>query len=198
LERRLTFFLKISIIQMKQWRLRFCFMDIDEIIDTYYQKIYKLCLFYLKNKQEAEELVQEIFIKIWKKQTSFKGESHIYTWIYRISVNTLINYIKRKKIVEFISFENITNSRDISNGNRSPAIDPALKLEKDEIHQKEIQKLETCMKSLSNREKTAFYFFHYDHLRQKEIADIMKTSISAVESLIHKAMKKLKRCVKDE
>lgn len=181
---------------MKQWRLRFLFMDIDEIIDTFYQKIYKLCLFYLKNKQEAEELVQEIFIKILKKQTSFKGESHIYTWIYRISVNTLINYIKRKKIVEFISFENITNSRDISNGNST--IDPALKLEKDETHQKEIENLETCIKLLSNREKTAFYFFHYNHLKQKEIAEIMKTSVSAVESLIHKAMKKLKRCVKDE
>jgi RNA polymerase sigma-70 factor (ECF subfamily) len=173
-------------------------MDIDEIIDTYYQKIYKLCLFYLENKQEAEELVQEIFIKILKKQTSFKGESHIYTWIYRIAVNTLINYIKRKKLVEFISFENITNSRDISNGNENAAVDPALNLEKEELHQKEIKKLETCMNLLSNREKTAFYFFHYDHLKQKEIAEIMKTSISAVESLIHKAMKKLKRCVKDE
>jgi len=54
------------------------------------------------------------------------------------------------------------------------------------------------MNLLSNREKTAFYFFHYDHLKQKEIAEIMKTSISAVESLIHKAMKKLKRCVKNE
>ncbi len=170
-------------------------MNIDEIIDTYYQKIYKSCLFYLDNdKQEAEELVQEIFIKILKKQATFKGESGIYTWIYRISINTLINYIKRKKIVEFISFENIPNSRDISKKNSS--IDPALKLEKDEIHQKEIEKLETCMKLLSNREKTAFYFFHYDSLKQKEIAEIMKTSVSAVESLIHKAMRKLKRCVK--
>ena len=141
-------------------------------------------------------MVQEIFIKILKKRASFKGESGIYTWIYRISVNTLINYIKRKKIVEFISFENITNSRNISNGNS--ANDPALELEKDEIHQKEVKKLETCMKLLSNREKTAFYFFHYDNLKQKEVAEIMKTSVSAVESLIHKAMKKLKRCVKDE
>jgi len=45
--------------------------DINEIIDTYYKKIYKLCLFYLENKPEAEELVQEIFIKILKKQTFF-------------------------------------------------------------------------------------------------------------------------------
>ena len=118
------------------------FINIDEIIDTYYQKVYKLSLFFLDNdKQEAEELVQEIFIKILKKRASFKGESGIYTWIYRISLNTLINFMKRKKIVEFISFESITNSRHISNGDSSN--DPALKLEKDEIHQKEVEKLES-------------------------------------------------------
>jgi RNA polymerase sigma-70 factor (ECF subfamily) len=51
---------------------------------------------------------------------------------------------------------------------------------------------------LSQREKTAFYFFHYDQLKQKEIAAVMRTSVSAVESLIHKAMNKLKKCVKQD
>jgi len=169
-------------------------MNIDEIVDAYYQKIYKLCLFYLNNKEEAEELTQETFIKVLKKQSTFKGEANIYTWLYRIAVNTVINYVNRKKIVEFISFENLGNSREITGD--STAIDPAVKFEKDETKQKEIETLEKCVRRLSTREKTAFYFFHYDRLKQKEIAEVMKTSVPAVESLIHKAMKKLKKCIK--
>jgi RNA polymerase sigma-70 factor (ECF subfamily) len=168
-------------------------MNIDEIVDAYYKKIYKLCLFYLKDKQEAEEILQEIFIKILKKRKHFKGESNVYTWIYRIAVNTLINYIKRKKLVEFISFEGLANSTRLSMEKSAP--DPAQVFEKDETRRQEIKKLEECITLLSNREKTAFYFFQYDQLKQKEIARIMKTSVSAVESLIHKAMKKLRHCV---
>lgn len=168
-------------------------MNIDEIIDAYYQKVYKLCLFYLKDREEAEEILQEVFIKIVKKQKDFKGQSDIYTWIYRIAVNTLLNYIKRKKLVEFISFEGLTKTTRVSM--EKSGRDPAEVLEENQIQKQEIEKLETCIALLSHREKTAFYFFHYDQLKQKEIARIMKTSVPAVESLIHKAMKKLKRCV---
>lgn len=164
-------------------------MNIDEIIDDYYQKIYKLCLFYLdNNEQEAEELVQDVFIKVLKKQSSFKGEAGVYTWIYRIAVNTLINYINRKKIVEFISFETTPEVRE-----KTP--DPGEQLEHDQEQRKKIERLQGCIARLSNREKTAFFLFHYQQLKQKEIAGILRTSISAVESLIHKAKKKLKKCV---
>lgn len=167
-------------------------MNIDEIIDDYYLKIYKLCLFYVdNNEQEAEELTQDVFVKVLKKQSTFKGEAGIYTWIYRIAVNTLVNYINRKKIVAFISFETTPEVKEES-------ADPAEQLEQDQDRKQKIEKLQHCIARLSNREKTAFFLFHYQQLKQKEIAGIMKTSVSAVESLIHKAKNKLKKCVKHE
>ena len=173
-------------------------MEIDEIIDKYYRKIYKLCLFYLNDPEEARDILQEVFAKVLKKGDTFKGESGIYTWIYRIAVNTLLNHINRKKILEFISFESIKNFEGVGvkedEDSSSSGMDPAVKWEKDETEKQKIRKLEECIGALSHREKTAFYFFHYDRLKQKEIAEIMKTSAAAVESLVHKAMKKIRYC----
>ena len=165
--------------------------SIEKIVDTYYQRIYKLSLFYLKDKQESEEITQEIFLKILKKISSFKGQSDIYTWIYRIASNTLINYLKRKKIVRFLSLDNISIKGEYLNN--LSELDPAIHLEINEDKNIQIEQLEKAINLLSNREKKVFYLFYYDNLKHKEIAQIMKTSKSAVESLIHKAKKKIKK-----
>ena len=165
-------------------------MVIDQIVDEYYGRIYKLCLFYLDNKDEAEDIVQEIFLKVLKKKSTFKEQSGIYTWIYRIAINTILNHIKRKKIVQFISFEDFTNIKYPEPISATP--NPAVKLEQEEQKKIEIRKLEKSIDQLSGREKTAFYLFYYENLKQKKIAEIMDTSVSAVESLVHKSMKKIR------
>lgn len=165
-------------------------MDIDHIVDEYYEKVYKLCLFYLGNNEEAEDILQEIFFKVLKKKSTFKEQSGVYTWIYRIAVNTILNHIKRKKIVQFISFENIINKYPDP---VSKAPNPAVKLEQEELKNIEMKKLAESIDRLSDREKTAFYLFYYEDLKQKKIAEIMQTSVSAVESLVHKSMKKIRK-----
>jgi len=166
-------------------------ISIDHIVNTYYQKIFKLSLFHLRDEQESEEVTQDIFLKVLKKLGSFEGQSDIYTWIYRIAINTVINYIKRKKLVQFLSFERI--SKDEQSGQNLSNSDPAVRLEKDESAGLQLRQLENAIHLLSSREKTAFYLFHYDNLNQKQIAGIMKTSVSAVESLVHKAKKKIRK-----
>ena len=82
------------------------------------------------------------------------------------------------------------------NNNSAPdstAPDPADRLEQEELKNIEVKKLEKSIRQLTPREKTAFYLFHYENLRQKKIAEIMHTSVSAVESLVHKSMKKIKK-----
>lgn len=166
-------------------------MKPKKITEEYYGKIYKLALYYLKNETEAEDLTQDIFFKVIKNLSSFKEESQVYTWIYRIAVNTLTNYLRRKKIVQFISFE----QDDINKKNmfREEGEDPASRMEMEEEKQNRLSKLDSALNILTSRERTAFYFFHYEKIKQKDIAEIMDTSVSAVESLIFKSMKKIKR-----
>lgn len=170
-------------------------ISIEKIVDAYYHKIYKLSFFYLKDKQESEEITQDIFLKVIKKLSTFKGQANIYTWIYRIASNTLINYLKRKKLVRFLSLDTISIKGEHLND--LSELDPAIHLEINETKNTQIEQLEKAINLLSNKEKKAFYLFYYDNLKQKEIAQIMKTSKSAVESLIHKAKKKLKKNLKN-
>jgi len=168
-------------------------MDIDKLVDAYYRKIYKLALFYLRDAEEAEDMAQEIFYKAMKKQSSFKEQSSEYTWLYRVAVNAILNHIKRKKILQFISFENVTEQRETKL--LCDPSNPANIMEEEQLKEVEIGKLQEGINRLSAREKSAFFLFHYDNMKQKEIAQVMETSVSAVESLIHKAMKKIKASV---
>ena len=166
-------------------------MDDNEIIDKYYNKIYKLCLYNLNDDTEAEDLTQDIFFKVFKNIVSFKYESQIYTWIYRIAVNTIINYSKRKKIIKFLSFN--PESEHKKNINDFIEYDPARMNEITETEIFKLNAIENSMKLLSAKEKTAFYLFCYDNLKQKEIAKIMKSSVSSIESLIFKSKRKIKK-----
>ena len=163
----------------------------EENVQEYYKKILKLSLFYLKNREEAEDIAQDIFVKVYENLDNFRGESDVYTWIYRISINSLNNFLKRKKIVEFISFDSekkfITSGDDEENNN--PARLREIESEKDD----QMRKLNSALEKLSAREKTAFFLFHYENMKQKQIAEVMETSVSAVESLIFKGMKKIKK-----
>ena len=165
-------------------------MKIEEIGDRYYRKIYKLALFHLKNGEEAEDLTQDIFLKIFQKIDTFAGRSAPYTWIYRLAINAIINHIKRENILRFISFQNMPEGfESLESGD--PEGDPARRMELDEIQKDRLRLLERAIGRMSLREKTAFYLFHYENIKQREIAVILKTTVPAVESLIHKAKRKV-------
>ncbi|MEN8221803.1 MAG: RNA polymerase sigma factor [Acidobacteriota bacterium] len=168
-------------------------MDKDELLKNYYQKIYKLALYQLQDKQEAEDLTHDIFFKVLNSLGSFQSRSDIYTWIYRIALNTIRNYLRRKKIVKFISFE--YEPVEASKLLTGPGDDPARKNEEEQEKFLKLKMLENAMTKLSEREKSAFFFFHFEKLKQKEIAEIMNTSVSAVESLIFKSMKKIRKYI---
>ncbi|MCT4580868.1 MAG: RNA polymerase sigma factor [Flavobacteriales bacterium] len=161
----------------------------NQIYKDYNGMVYNLCLSYLQNIEEAEEVMQDVFLKVYEKHDSFRGNSSLKTWIYRITINKNLDFIKAKKRVKRLGFLAVING-DSKNQER-PLVNfnhPGVELEDKEAIQLLFQKINT----LPPKQKTALILKYIDGFSQKEIALTMALSEKAVESLLSRAKRKLK------
>ena len=145
------------------------------------EKVYNTALSYTKNTEDAEEITQDVFVKVYKGAAAFKGKSSLNTWIYRITVNTSLNYVKKRNRFDF--FKNaLTTLQSIDFEH------PGVKLENKE----NAAALYKAMDCLPVKQKTAFILSYIEDLPRQEVANIMTTSLKAVESLLQRAKKNMR------
>lgn len=152
-----------------------------ELYNKYSSKVYNLALSYSKNEEDAEEITQDVFIRIHKSADSFKGNSRLSTWIYRITINAALNFIKKKN--KFTNFKN--------NLSEVPTIEfehPGVILENKENS----KALYMAMDCLPERQKTAFILSYIEELPRQEVADVMENTLKGVESLLQRAKKNMR------
>lgn len=151
------------------------------LYNTYSPNVYNTALSYTKNSEDAEEVTQDVFMKIHKNAASFKGDSALNTWIYRITVNTALNCLKKKN--RFTLFKNTLSDTQISDFEH-----PGVILENKE----NARALYKAMDCLPENQKTAFILSFIEGLPRKEVADVMENSLKAVESLLQRAKKNMR------
>ncbi|RMG86073.1 MAG: RNA polymerase sigma factor [Bacteroidetes bacterium] len=152
-----------------------------QLYDLLGDKVYNTALSYVQNAEDAEEITQDVFIKIHQNAGNFKGESAVSTWVYRITVNTALNVVKRKKRWRILPFGTEANDQpDFEH--------PGVLLEKKE-HAKYLFK---AIDRLPESQKTAFILSYVEGLPRQEVADIMEVSLKAVESLLQRGKKNLR------
>ncbi|AFM04576.1 RNA polymerase sigma factor, sigma-70 family [Bernardetia litoralis DSM 6794] len=163
----------------------------EEFYALFSEKVYNTALSYVQNTNDAEEITQDVFVKIHKNASKFKGNSSVNTWIYRITVNTSLNAIKKRKRLSFLSF---TNQNDKNTQIDIPDfVHPNLILENKE----EGILIFKAIKKLPQTQQTAFILAFVEELPRQEIAQIMETSLKAVESLLQRAKTNLKKTLKN-
>ena len=153
----------------------------EALYTLYSAKIYNTALSYMKNIEDAEEVTQDVFIKIFKNISRFKGESSLSTWVYRITINTSLNHIRKKK--RFKLFNNPVHTTEPVDFEH-----PGAQLENKE----NAIILYRVIDCLSNNQKTAFILSYIEELPRQQVADIMKISLKAVESLLQRAKKNMR------
>ncbi|KUJ57008.1 hypothetical protein AR686_04895 [Chryseobacterium aquaticum subsp. greenlandense] len=150
--------------------------------------VYNLALQYTQNTEDAEEITQDVFVKISQKMDGFKNESSLKTWIYRITINTSLDFLKSKNSKKKFFFGLFRNSD--SENRQNELVDfnhPGVVLEQKE----EVMKIFSFINMLPNDQKTVVILMKIEGNSQQETAEIMNISQKAVESLFQRAKKNL-------
>lgn len=153
------------------------------IIDKYREAVIRLCRGFTGSSDDAEDLAQDVFLEVFRSISRFRGQSSLSTWIYRIAVNKSQNFVRdRRKGV----YDNYTPVLD-----RERSEDEGYTADKRLATKEHAEALHNALNSLPSAQRMAFVLSKYEDLKYTEIAEIMKTSVSAVESLLYRAKKNL-------
>lgn len=155
----------------------------EAIYQANYAKVIRLCMGYVSGDEAlAKDLAQEVFIKVWENLGSFRNESSIATWIYRITVNTCLLELRGKKFTE--ASEQLQNIGATEDEDHPPK-------------EKQLQQMYSCINKLPKDSK-AIILLALEGLPQKEIADIMGLAHEAVRVRVHRIKKGLTKCVQND
>ena len=164
---------------------------LKKIYDAYASKVFNTVLSYTKNQEDAEEIHQDIFITLYNTASSFRKDSKVSTWIYRITVNKSLDFLRKKKSLKrrgiFTSLYK-KDSADLA-FESTHFVHPGIEMEQAE----NAEILFQIIDSIPEKQKTAFILTQIEELSHKEVAAVMKTSSKAVESLVGRARNNLKK-----
>jgi RNA polymerase sigma-70 factor (ECF subfamily) len=161
-----------------------------ELVEKYQTMVINTCIGFLHDKQDAEDISQEVFIEVFASLRKFRQEAKLSTWMYRIAVNKSLNFLRSKKRRQWI--QNLEDVLGMNRQDQKQPIEmrnPAIDFER----QEEAILLHNAINSLSENQRIAFTLNKYEDLPYSEISEIMRVSLSSVESLIHRAKLNLQK-----
>ncbi len=164
--------------------------DFRQLVEKYQQRVFRLVIGFVHDKEEAEDITQEVFLRAWQSLNKFRGESSFSTWLHKIAVNICLNYSRKKSanrlVTRISSFFDPEHEKEIQI--------PLYEDNAEEIIIKEEHSawLKRALDSLPENQRTAIILSKYDDLPQKEIASVMNLTEGAVEALIQRAKKNLR------
>jgi RNA polymerase sigma-70 factor (ECF subfamily) len=132
---------------------------------------------------DTDDLVQDVFIKVWKNLANFRSDSQLFTWIYRIATNESITFLNRKKLRNSVSLDD-SNGLDLA---EKLADSPYFDGDKAQM------KLQKAILTLPEKQRLVFNMKYFDDLKYEEISEILGTSVGALKASFHIAVKKIEQ-----
>ncbi len=152
-----------------------------ELVNSYSERLYWHVRHFLCSHEDTDDLLQDIFVKIWSSLSTFRGESQLYTWLYRIATNESLNFLQKQKIRAALQFESMTSKIE-------ERIDEDTLLDGDQL-QRDLMK---AIQRLPSKQRTVFIMRWFDDLSYEDISEILGTSVGALKASYHFASEKIK------
>ncbi len=162
--------------------------DFVLLLKKYQTGVFRTSMGLIHNTEDAEEITQDVFVKVYQLLSSFNGKAAFSTWLYRIAVNTSLNFLRKKKRKNF--WIGLTDILQFASTDKSIETIITERSDKAIIQQ--------ALDALPEKQRLAFVFAKYEEMPQKQVADIMNISEGAVEQLLIRAKSNLKKILEKE
>jgi RNA polymerase sigma-70 factor (ECF subfamily) len=154
------------------------------IVKKYQQKVYSLTRKMVIDHDDANDLTQDTFIKVWNNLSNFRQDAQLFTWIYRIATNECLNFLAKKRRKFFVPIVDVE-------AQLSSYIDQGKYITGDEIQ----LKLQKAILTLPEKQRLVFNMKYFEELKYEEISDIVGTSVGALKASYHIAVKKIEEYI---
>lgn len=154
-----------------------------EITRIYQKKVYLLAYSYLRNNEDALDIVQETFLRLYQKVNMFRSEKNFQTWLLQIAKNLCIDYYRK----------NYSRSKDYQSDKNIEEVNVPVQNDQDSHTYCDLKRVfGECLDRLTEKQRLIFVMKHYNNLEYKEIAQILRISVGTVKSLHFKAVSNLR------
>jgi len=159
------------------------------LIEKYQQRIYWHIRRMVQSHDDADDVMQNTFIKIWNGLENFRADSQLFTWLYRIATNETITFLNSRNKRTTISFESNENTDEEG---YSPS--NYVQAESNQVDGDDIQaRLQKAIDSLPEKQKIVFNLRYYDEMPYEQMSDVLGTSVGALKASYHHAAQKIEK-----
>jgi RNA polymerase sigma-70 factor (ECF subfamily) len=154
------------------------------IVKKYQERIYWQIRRLAKNHQDTEDIMQNVFIKVWNGLPKFREEANLYTWIYRIAFNETHTFLSKSSKKQTVDLD-------------PPLFENSIAVEGNEMSGEEIERrLYLALDTLPEKQRQVFNLKYFDELKFKEISELLGTSVGGLKASYHLAVKKVEEFIK--
>lgn len=157
------------------------------LIRKYQQKVYWHIRKMVIDHDDADDLTQEVFIKVWKALDNFRGDAQLFTWIYRIATNECLTFLSKKRKRFFLPINDVEQEL-------SAQLEVSDMISGDDIQ----LKLQKAILKLPEKQRLVFNMKYYDDLTYEQMSEVLGTSVGALKASYHLASKKIEEYIQHD
>lgn len=152
----------------------------NELVRRYQKRIYWVARRMVKRHEDADDIAQDVFVKAYTALANFRGDSNIYTWLYRIAVNLSINHIRKQKVRNAVDIDDYL-----------PFLSKDAEQASGMMRRENISLIEEAIGTLPEKQRAVFIMRYYDEMPYEQISSILGTSVGGLKANFHHAVKKV-------
>ncbi len=158
----------------------------NDLVRQYSERLYWHVRSMVGSHEDADDLLQDIFIKVWNSLDSFRGDSEVFTWLWRIATNETISHLRKARVRAALSFSRI-------DGEAERVSDPDPRIDGDAV----MRRLRVALMKLPDKQRLGFGIRYWEELSYEQISEITGTSVGALKASYHYAFEKVKQYLTD-